>query len=384
MDSVTTIRQQWWEHPIAWTLVAALSLAAGSLGALQPGRSADLTELLSWLRVWDFGAVNPFVVAGLRVDYPPHTFVMLGPLVWLPPTAAPAMYAALNVLLTALAAWTTVMVVVEGTETRLTPSQRTVLVMMSLACGVFRSALWLGQTMPLAWWLLMVAVRECRRRPMVAGVALGLGLFKLNLALAVVLALVSLRRVRTLVWGGITVAVLTLVFAMMTQVSLPELALQYVRTLGAMYGAQGYVPDWLSLRGLVTDPRWTPAVQVYLATTFLWVAWVTWRWPLRSIDVLSMWLLWVLQAVAHQRFNLVMALPAVLLLAPAVRAGGHPWAFLAATVFLVGDVPWLLRQVDGPVLSGLAALAPRVFVLALWGSLVLRIGAGHGRSTASV
>jgi hypothetical protein len=323
-------------------------------------------EVLDWLAVWDLGAANPYAAGGLRVDYPPHAFLMLWPLHLLAVAAAPLVFAFLNLAVCVLAARTTVQVVLEGAGVRALPRQRHVLILMVLAFGVFRSSLWLGQTMPLAWWLLMLSVREAPRRPVVAGVCLGLGTFKLNLAVAVVLFLLMERRARVLAWAAVTVTLGTAVFAAMTGVAPWVLARQYVDGMVAMYGTGGDVPDWLSLRGLVSQSAFQPVVTAYLVITGAVVAWVTARRSVASADALTLWLLWVLQAVAQQRFNLVMAVPAALLLSPVVRAGTPRWLFAAVAAFLVVDVPWVFLRL-GWVTT--AALAPRVLVLVIFGWL---------------
>ena len=355
-----------WEKTGPWAGAAALSLAAGVWVSAMPGRSRDLLEVLDWLAVWDFGAVNPYDVSGLRVDYPPHAFLMLGPLHLVPVAAAPVVFACLNLIACVLAARTTVQVVLEGAGARPLPRQRHVLILMVLAFGVFRSSLWLGQTMPLAWWLLMLSVREAARRPVVAGVCLGLGMFKLNLAVAVVLFLLTQRRARVLAWAAVTVALGTAGFAAMTGVAPWALVRQYADGLVAMYGAGGDVPDWLSLRGLASQSAWQPVIAAYLIITGAAVAWVTARRSVASADALALWLLWVLQAVAQQRFNLVMAVPAALLLSPVVRAGTPRWLSAAVVAVLVVDVPWVfLRMGWAPA----AAWASRVLVLVIFGWL---------------
>ena len=102
--TVTRPASAWWEQPVPWAIAALMSVGVGCWVAVQPGRSQDLQQLLTWLRTWDFGTTNPFVVSGLRVDYPPHTFVMFGPLQWLPEVIAPSVFVVLNVVMCALAA----------------------------------------------------------------------------------------------------------------------------------------------------------------------------------------------------------------------------------------------------------------------------------------
>lgn len=371
----------WWERIGPWAGAAVLSLAAGVWVSTMPGRSLDLMEVLDWLAVWNFGATNPYGVGGLRVDYPPHAFLMLGPLHLLPVAVAPVVFAFLNLIVCVLAAWTTVQVVLEGSGARALPRQRQVLVLIVLTFGMFRSSLWLGQTMPLAWWLLMLSVREATRRPVLAGVCLGLGTFKLNLAVAVVLFLLMQRRARVLAWAAVTVTLATAGFAAMTGVTPWVLAQQYVGGMRAMYGAAGYVPDWLSLRGLASQTVWQPVVIVYLAVTGAAVAWVTARKSVTSADALALWSLWALQAVAHQRFNLVMAVPAVLLLSPVVRAGTPRWLFAAVAVFLAVDVQWVFLHTGWMTV---AAWAPRALVLVLFGWLGWLTWAGRRESSASV
>lgn len=366
VDGISRTKAVRWERAGPWAGAAALSLAAGVWVSTMPGRSLDLMEVLDWLSVWDLGATSPYGVSGLRVDYPPHAFLMLWPLHLLPVAVAPVVFAFLNVMLCVLAARTTVQVVLDGAGARALPRQRHVLVLMVLAFGVFRSSLWLGQTMPLAWWLLMLSVREAARRPVVAGVCLGLGTFKLNLAVAVVLFLLMQRRARVIAWATVTVTLATAGFAAMTGVTPWALIQQYAGGMRTMYGADGYVPDWLSLRGLAPRTVWQPVVTVYLAITGAGVAWVTARRSVTSADALALWLLWGLQAVAHQRFNLVMAVPAVLLLSPVVREGTPRSLFVAVSAFLAVDVQWVFLHAGW---TASAAWAPRLLVLVLFGWL---------------
>lgn len=363
---MSSARPFWWEKIGPWAGAAALSLAAGVWVSAMPGRSRDLMEVLDWLAVWDFGAGNPYGVRGLRVDYPPHVFLLLGPLHLLPVAAAPIVHACLNLIACVLAARTTVQVVLEGAGVRALPRQRHLLILMVLTFGVFRSSLWLGQTMPLAWWLLMLSVREAARRPAVAGVCLGLGMFKLNLAVAVVLFLLMQRRARVIAWAAITVTLGTAGFAAMTGVTPSVLIRQYIDGMYAMYGAGGDVPDWISLRGLVSQPAWQPVITAYLVITGAAVAWVTARRTVASADALALWSLWALQAVAHQRFNFVMAVPAALLFSPLVRAGTPHWLFAAVVAFLAVDVPWVFLRLGWPAL---ASSAHRVLVLVAFGWL---------------
>jgi hypothetical protein len=356
----------WRGRPWLWACVAAASLAIGVWIAVLPGRSLDLQEVTVWAATWDFGRGNPYAVSGLRMDYPPHALLLLGSFHLLPAGAAPALFAGLNLIVCVLAVRLTVQVTLEGAGVAAVPSDRLVLVAILLTFGVFRSSLWLGQLMPVAWLFLLVAIREAGRRPMLAGLCLGLGLFKLNLAAAVVLYLLTQRRWRVLVAGAGAVLSMTAVVAWMTGVTPWAIVADYLTGMIAMYGPAGYVPDWLSLRGMVEHPLAQIAVAAYLVITGGLLARLTARRSLSDAHVLALWLLWTLQAVSHQRFNLVMAVPAVLLLSPIVRLGAAPWAFLVVVAFLAVDLPWIFMHTG---MDRLADWSPRVLVLGLFGWL---------------
>jgi hypothetical protein len=374
MDEMSGLKASWWERPGVWGVLACVSLASGVWGATWPGRSLDLREVLRWAATWDFGAVNPYTTGVLRVDYPPHAFLLLGPLHLLPADLAPAMFAVVNTIICVLAAWVTVQVSMEvpgPTATR----QRQVLVLVILTFGVFRSSLWLGQLMPLAWLLLMLAVREAARRPALAGVCLGLGAFKLNLALGVVLCLLAQGRRTVLLWAAVTMAIGISVVAWITGVEPWVMTEQYVRGMVRMYGPGGYVADWLSLRALADGPAARAAIAAYLAITGALVAWVTVRRNVTGAHALALWCLWSLQAVSHQRFNFVLAVPAVLLLGQAVRAGVPAWVFLTVAGFLAVDAPWILMHARW---TAPADWAPRLLMVSLFAWLGWRARPGRG------
>jgi hypothetical protein len=385
----------------AWGFAALVSLTFAFVVAVLPGNSRDYLQVRSWLSLWQFGAVDPYAIAALGVDYPPHGLLLLSPLVWLPVSSGTVLVAVFNLLACTLAAWLMVGMMAELSGAALDRRQQLILAAIVLSFGAMRSAMWLGQSMPLALALAVMAVRESRRRPLLAGLCFGLASFKVNLAVGFGVALLLQPAILVLLVAGVAVLGVSWVFAASVHQPLYQLGSEYLHGMLSVYAGPGRVKDWLSVRAIVYDlfANAESAQALYyfvIAATLVVLVVACLRSRSRALG-LATCLLWGVAVFWQQRFNAILAAPFLLLvLLPGAgvvpRSRWRPWCVAGLLVYFCLDVPLVLRLIGGrfghilffdPILVALYLTRFTFFGLFVFAVLRLLAGRRGGLFSAS-
>jgi hypothetical protein len=375
---------------LRWGALAAVCLAGAVWLAVQPGRSADYWDVRRWI---DAGLIRPYDAPALDVDYPPHALVILAPLAWLPAAAAPLLLALANTLLSAGMAWLLVRVTADLAAVTLSRAETTALAAMILTWGPVRCAIWMGQSTPVAMVLLLGAVWLARRRPLLAGVCLALGSYKLNIAAGIGLALTLLGPPVVLGIGVVCVAGLTFAIAPVLGYTPLSVTGAYLARLRADHAGADFSPGSTSARTVLHAlvPTHAAADVVFAGfaiaslAALIVLARRAPRTPRTFGIVFAASLLWALQSLYHERYNLVLLAPTVLILMwPEMRLVRRERSrrvlIGALLIFLVMDVPLVLRLVAerapwlGSMDAGvLASLPTRLLIPCLFTFLLVRL-----------
>lgn len=340
-----------------WGALAIISLLAAVSAALQPDRSNDFALVRVWLHYWTSTWTSPYPAQWLKVDYPPHAFVLLWPLDWLPGDGVFA-FLALNLAATAWLAWLLARWAAEETGTLTSSRHLLVFACMLLAWGPMRAGLWHGQTVMAAAIAGVYAVRLATRAPWLAGIALALAATKPTLGAGFGLILLLRGGHRAFLIGVCTTLGLTVVFDVTVgNTPLASIA-EFAGSLVRMYTGESYVRSATTIRAALVDlagGHWFAHVVYASLGAGTCIALMRTAWPRRhhpgaQLLIASGCLLWVLLALPNQRYYLILLAPMVWMLAwtPQVfaRAGATwpAWTALGIIVFLVTDAPVTLRR----------------------------------------
>jgi Glycosyltransferase family 87 len=337
-----------------WGAVAVLSVAAGIVLGLQPGRSLDLTIVQGWLQHWISTGTSVYPVSDLEVDYPPFALVLLLPLHALPQGMGPLLFMVFNLATTCLMVWMLAGWMADETGVGTAPRARLAFALMLLTWGAIRVGLWNGQTVALAICAAIYTIRSHAHSPWRAGAALAVAACKPTLGIAVGLILLFRGGYRVITVGlGLALA-LTLGYE--TSVSLPPFASlpEYLASLERMYTGEFYFRGVTNLRAVFVDwsnqhPWSHVAFGIYGLITLaalLRIGWTTRDRPGAHILIATACLLWTLVALPNQRYYLVLLAPIVWLLLwtpERLATPGARWPAWTA----VGLI--LFNMIDGPM-----------------------------------
>ncbi len=337
-----------------WAALALASLAIGSTLALQPDRSSDLGVVRDWLAHWISTGQSVYLTPQLEVDYPPYALVLLYPLRWLPDATAPLLYLPFNLITTAAMAWAMATWLADETGAGRASRDRLAFALMVLTWGSIRVAVWNGQTVALAIWAGIAAVRFAARQPALAGVLLMVAACKPSLGLGFGLILLLRGHVRTVAIGIAAALALTTAFAWSVGQAPWTPLLQYLDTLQVMYASREYTRGVTTLRPLVHDlfDGHPAVVWAYGAAglaalgALIAIARPVRRHPHAQGMLVTACLLWTLLALPNQRYYLTLLAPAVWLMwftPHRLAESDARWPAWLATFIVVFNL------VDGPV-----------------------------------
>ena len=355
------------ERPIARALavLAGLNLAlAVFVIATQPERARDLNTMYDWCRQWLSGRVDLYRLPDAATDYPPNAIVLFSPLALLPARWLVPAWTICSLALALLLPFVVVRTARSDRRWRTSTaiavaaflcwaSARTLLQFSVLSMTLAFSALWLEDAAPVA-----------------SGICLGLALVKPHIALPVALWAVVSGRWRNVATASMVVAAGVLAYCAYADASPFETIPAYWRVLAATYsGADGLVGVTSVRRWAASDAAWI-AVAAALLTLLIAMAWTSRRATgLDRLAVVACGCLWSLLAFYHNGNNLILVLPAFV-----VMLAGAPLAALAAVqLALMIDVPARLGGLVPPrgVLHTLVIDFDRLLVLAMLGAMVL-------------
>lgn len=336
---------------LVWGGCALAALVAAILAADHPLGSEGYFAVRHWLEVWHTGA-NVYEL-NLAVDYPPQALIFLSPLLWFPSVHGELWFAGLNSLLCIAAAWYLVSLTSGYAGVSLTRAERLAYVLMLVAWSPTRVCIWNGQTTPLVILACCFALHMATRAPLLAALALAVGLSKPHVAIGFVLFAIFLR-----LWKLVSLAALTAVSAALIYTATvsrsPWLVLrQYTDTLFRVYGGPRFLRGEIDMRPFFVDLLSDYAIgeTAFLATAcalgamLLGLIWRARHNPHAAVWVMAASLMWAMAVFPFRRYGLMLIAPALLLFLwnPDVQ---RRWLILAGiAIFLIAaDLPFLIRH----------------------------------------
>lgn len=339
-----------------WSVAAAVSVGIATAVALRPGQLDDLHTVRQWLHYWLQSGRNPYEYFGAKLDYPPLAFLVLWPLA-LPSESTLAWWFIPSVILTTGAAsWMLVRWMGECMYVDLTRPERVALIALMMAGSGLRLSIWHGQTVALALLFGATAMRYCRTRPYLAAAALALCSFKPHVAFGFALAILLTHGADVLLIAAAMVISLSLLFAATIGHSALALLIEYVDHLLTLYSGAERVRGLLSIRFVLDDliGWYTLSTALYIVLAIASLGTVIWCSRRRRADAVTRAqvsvaaILWSTMFLPHQRYNVLLAAPALwLMMWP--ESGLIPNKRLqqilvgAYILFGVLDVPLLMR-----------------------------------------
>jgi hypothetical protein len=217
-----------------------------------------------------------------------------------------------------------------------------------------RSAIWMGQTMPLAILMVAAVLQLERRRPVAAAIVLGLVAFKPHVALALGLGLLLTGNLAVPL-GGFLVAVL-LVMACAAEMGRGTFVVlgEYAQGLLRQYSGPAHFRSETNLREMfeILTPVGVAGMLQAMASIaglgwLLRTAWRAGRDRGARAAIVAGALLWGLASLPFQRFSVPLALPAwgLLLWSPLLikNEERRGWLMVVIVAMHVLDLPLLLR-----------------------------------------
>jgi hypothetical protein len=377
---------------VGWLALAVLSIGSVWWSVLRFGASVDYWWVRVWLDTWQFGAHNPYQIQP-AMDYPPWALVVLAPLAWLGPPPAERVFLGINTTVALLGTWQCVRWTEEIAGARLNRAEVMTLSAMLLSTRALRHALIIGNTMPLALLLFMLAMRLASRRPWLSGACFALASFKLNLAVGFGVALLVLGNTAALTAGFAVTIGLFAVTTAMSHLSPMALIVDYAHSLLGVYGGVGFTRGDTDVRSLIA--ALTSNVRVvhvssaaFAAVSGVGVACTVRAAKLRSTNaaiVAYAVFLWTLLLLPDQSYNMIFVMPALWLIhwpeTRLIRTAGLRWACaMAGLIYFIPSVPFAMEQywetrwhsVFGGTLDALWPHRARLLVAGLFALLVAR------------
>lgn len=360
--------------------IAVCVLVAGAGRAVFGARSNDLLQVHGWLAYWISDRANPYADI-FAVNYPPHAFVVLSWLGLVPATAAPVLWALLNVVLAPVVSW----LFVRGLP--LDRAERMVLAAMLTSWGAVLSGLWMGQFTLLSVAFGLFAIRAANR-PLLSGVLLACALIKPHVAVVFVFWAAYARRWRMLGAAGAAMLAGLLMMAMWARTSPVAIVESWIAVLSWQFGgasptagstaAWPMLVSWVGAANAGEVRIWGLVIGGLALLGFLRARVASSGntcLPIALAGALS------LAALFHRRYDMILLAPAfcALWLVARKQAAERRWllpVLLAVHAALVVEIPWAWQVWVGPAAvpdtawDWIAVNFDRVLVLAV-GALVL-------------
>jgi len=377
---------------LIWLPIAAASVTAAALVALQPGSLADLWLVREWLHHWrEVG--NPYHAFTGAIDYPPAAFFVLWPLAVPSDAVLPFIFLPLAVGGMVLAGIVLARWLSDRLAITLAWYELAALAALIVSGGASRGAIWRGQTAALAVLLGALALYWSRRRPVVASVSLALCAYKPHVAVGFGLAIVLTERPAVAVWAAVGVLVMSLLFPLSLGQGPADVFSPYLDSLLVLYDGPERVRGLLSIRwvieDLVGDYQLATVLYAVLALStlvLLVIASQRHRDRAGQTTVAVACLLWPLLFLPHQLYHGVLAWPAVWLImwpeSGVVRRQAVRLVAVASyIIFSVFDIPRSIRLMTNDEDLALTSymLSPLRLAL-LFGLILYALSARSGRA----
>lgn len=343
----------------AWLTLGVANVLYSVLGSLR-GNLNDFGVIVHWVRQRALHV--RFEDTSYTVDYPPHGWLVLTPLTWVPDAHRWWLVPMAASLLMIGSAW-----LLATWATRHTSGGRLTscaFAGMFLSAGATTTAIVWGTNSPIAFLALAVALHQSQARPWLAAAGLAVGLYKLNVAAAVVLVLLLAGHWRTVLLGTCGAAGLTWWTARLLDRGAWTLCLDYLEFIRRLYLEQAARNDTLGLRRLlqaVVERTSTQEVAYVLiiTSTLAALGWVVYNHRrVAPATCAGLFWLWGLIVLPQGPYNMGLALiPVWLWMAhlPAVRSSRVTASLVV--LYLVANPPeafvdWMTANIEEAVPLG--------------------------------
>lgn len=332
----------WRLLPVAALLLAACNVLFGLMYRLDGEYVTDFEQLLEWSGSW-LGGSDPYAPPYSITDYPPNALVMLAPFAALSLSQAAALWTVLHVVLTiglgALAA-------------RLVPRGRAAMLfgVLVLCLPPFRTVL---QFSLASFVPALAGFVFADRYPRLAGVAIGLSLFKPHIGGPFLLWVVATRRWRSVRMTIAVPAALFAVYLARARQTPPDVIVEWVQALVRTQNREDLVAGETGLRQLF---EWSALARVetqaVIAIVLGFGLVVIWLRRDRDVDLrfLAAVCLLSLLSFRHLSYNLLLTIPA---LAFALSRAGAAARVIGGLSFaiLIASPPSVWRHLVEPRLG---------------------------------
>lgn len=341
--------------------VAAFTVGAGVVRAVSGARSDDLLQVHSWLVYWLFESANPYTGV-TAVNYPPHAFIVLGPLGLIPQSVVPVVWAALNAILAPVVAWWLVR------DWPMSRHDRVIVTALVTSWNAVMTGIWMGQFTLLSILFGLVGLRTIQT-PWIAGAWLAASAIKPHMGVIFLGWALVRGHYRALLSASLWAAAGLVAMSLWAQTSPVTIVQTWLGVLAWMFGAdspQRGVTEWWGLiehrlpmasAGLMRTAGALAGVALLAIALRKMVP----RDPTGRIT-LALLSLWSLATLFHRRYDLILLAPAFAWLWVSARhrrvPRRWPWAaLLALHVALVIDIPWAWQVYHGPQATTAGPLA---------------------------
>lgn len=332
--------------------IGIANLIVGAAVALAPGMSGDLLSVRDWLDTWLAHGTSPYLRPDLLPNWPPYVLILLTPLYLPPRWALPVVWLVVNLAATVAACRYLARAFTASDEEAKTAFWTL------LSLGAVRSGLWHGQftmaAIAAGGWALQ------SRGAAGQGFLLALSMVKPHVALPFAAAVALRRRAGALLVCAIALGLSWGIFAITAHDSFAASVTAYLDVL-RIYAGEGFRRSSSDVRSLAWRVLPWPASDAVAAAVVggcaMIVAAVWRRFRGRGgVDerVFALVALWSLLAFDQQRYNMILAAPALMLLGVHLRSARHGLRLIHT--LLVLEAGWIIGRV-------LPALDPRLEIL---------------------
>lgn len=367
-------------------------VGAGVLRAVAGNRSDDLILVHSWLVYWLHLTANPYTGA-TAVNYPPHAFIVLGPLALMSKDVVVLVWACVNAVLAPLVSWALVR------DWPLEKHDRVIVTALVTSWNAVLTGIWMGQFTTLAI-LFGVAGLRTVQSPWRSGALLAASAIKPHIGVIFLLWVLVRGHYRVLVTAALWCLVGLLAMAAWARTSPVVVVQTWLDVLSWMFGGnslQRGVTEWWGLIEAFLPSRMAGTLRVAgaIAGIVLLGAAVRrtmFRDPTGRV-ALGLIALWSLATLFHRRYDLILLAPAFACLWGAARGasdGRRWWVGLALLhVALLVDVPWAWQLYYGPharpngPLAWLAVNFDRLTILAVACAMWIQVTKNGQRRVAT-
>ena len=312
-------------------MALALSAAGNIVIALwiivtQPARAADLHTMYYWCGEWLVRHADLYTVFNASTDYPPNAIVLFAPMAWLPARWLVPSWTMLGLALAAL---------LPLTVARAADDRRVHASLVIVSCLCWAATRTLLQFSALSMTLSFAALALSAERPWSAGLLLGLALAKPHIAAPVALWVVLTGRWRTAAAAAAVMSAGVTIYCLRAGTTPGNVTAAYWQVLASTYGGASGLTGVTSIRAWTgSDAVWLAAAGAMLLVPVAMTVLAPRARGLDRLTAIAAFCLWSLAAFYHNGNNLILMLPAFIVLLQRAHA-----AAVLMQVLLMIDLP---------------------------------------------